>query len=561
MGSDTQALVRLSTLGTLEVSNLMNNSTALGAIRRRWWVIILLAGIGAALGALPQPARVEQQSKLTRYTATHTLLVNNTDALQGAGTAISPNQVPLLATTGEVPKRVAEKIQFAGNSALLASQVTVAFDPQTGALTVVTTQDSAPQAELVANTFADVLNSYLAERQDIVYQGRLAASSTRLDVLKKHLEDLSSQLALAKGDPILTAQVDAVSRQYSVAFEQNQLLTSSPPVLAFTTLQRAEAVPLVQAGGGLSAPRSRTTRGLLGLVTGLAVGVGVALLLGLLDRRIRTREQAEAIMGMRARVLIPRVKTDRRSLVVTNGRHDTLSDSYRTLRNVVDFIQGSLEPVDRARITVVVSPGPAEGKTSMAANLAAAMVETGQHTIVVNTDFRRPRLSGFVAEGPIVLLPIELEDVDSLDPRLLLADTVEPNLALLDLSTLNASAGELVRATAHVLPKLAESADAIVVDTSPVGATAEVLEMVPLADVIVVVVRIGSTSISTAVRTIAILRDLTTAPMVLVLTGLKPERNTYYEYADRRPVERGVIPSGARAARRTTWRRHREKVG
>ncbi len=71
------------------------------------------------------------------------------------------------------------------------------------------------------------------------------------------------------------------------------------------------------------------------------------------------------------------------------------------------------------------------------------------------------------------------------------------------------------------------------VDTSPLGATAEPLELVPIADVIVIVARVGQTNIETAQRTIAILRDLTTTPILLVLTGLSGERAAYYENTDR----------------------------
>lgn len=134
---------------------------------------------------------------------------------------------------------------------------------------------------------------------------------------------------------------------------------------------------------------------------------------------------------MRTRVLIPKVKDDQRSLVVHNDRHDALSDSYRTVRNIVGFIHGGLEPVDRARITVVVSPGPGEGKTSLAVNMAAAFVDAGQQTVVVNTDFRRPRLAALVTASPPPPLPFELADLSRLDPSSLLAPTVTPDLTML----------------------------------------------------------------------------------------------------------------------------------
>lgn len=508
----------------------MTNSSPLGAIRRRWWIIILMALVGAVFGALPQPEKVEEQVRT--FSATHTLLLNDETATENSTSAISPNQVTLFVTVGEVPQRAADSIGFGGNPAELASQIQPVFDFSTGALTISSTQESADRAELVADTFADELNSYLAERQDVIYQERIAASIDRLSALETQLNDLTRELALDPGSPTLAAQQSAISRQYSVAFEQSEALSASPPVLGFTTLQRAQAVETTDRG--LNAPTSRSSRGLLGGLVGASVGFGIALLLGQLDRRLRTREQAESLMDMRARVMIPKVRdADRDQLVVTTGRHDPLSDSYRTVRNVVGFVQGPADPGRGARITLVVSPGPGDGKTSLAANLAAAMAENGQRTILVNTDFRRPRLASTLGTSATTPLPFMLDDLDKLDPKSLLNKTDRTRLLLMDLSTIEGSAGELVRATTERLPALAQLADSIVIDTSPVGATAEVLELVPHADVIVVIARVGGTQISAAQRTMAILRDLATVPMILVLGGVKMDRANYYDYTDR----------------------------
>jgi hypothetical protein len=62
-----------------------------------------------------------------------------------------------------------------------------------------------------------------------------------------------------------------------------------------------------------------------------------------------------------------------------------------------------------------------------------------------------------------------------------------------------------------------------------------VQELIPTADVIVLVIRLNRTTIDTAERTIAIVRDLSTAPVLLVVTGVKLDRSKYYEYAHRRP--------------------------
>ena len=508
----------------------MNNFSPLGSLRRRWWVIVLMAIIGAIFGALPQPENVEEQVRT--FSATHTLLLNNEVSEQASASAISPQQVTLFVTTGEVPARVAAEIGYDGNPASLASQVTSIFDFNTGALTISTTGEDAARTELITDTFADELNSYLAGRQDEIYEERLAAALERLSELETELNDITFEVASDPESPTLLAQQGAISRQYSVAFEQSELLQANPPLLGFTTLQRAQAVETTDQG--LGAPTSRSSRALLGALVGAALGAGVALLLGQLDRRLRTREQAESIMDMRARVMIPKVRdNDRDQLVVARGRHDPLSDAYRTVRNVVGFVQGPAEPNGRARVTMIVSPGPGDGKTSLEANLAAAMAENGQRTILVNTDFRRPRLASALGAEAMTPLPFMLEDLPTLDAKSLLNKTDRSHLLLMDLSTIEGSAGELVRATIEKLPALGELADSIVIDTSPVAATAEVLELIPHADAIVVVARVGGTQISAAQRTIAILRDLATVPMILVLGGMKLDKANYYEYTDR----------------------------
>jgi succinoglycan biosynthesis transport protein ExoP len=383
----------------------------------------------------------------------------------------------------------------------------------------------------------------------VLYNQRLAASLERLSTLEEDLNDLTRQLAVNEESPTIQAQQNAIARQYSVAFEQSELLAANPPVLGFTTLQTAQAVETTDRG--LGAPTSRSSRALLGGLVGAALGVGIALVLGQLDRRLRTREQAESVLDMRARVMIPKVRdSDRDQLVVTTGRHDPLSDSYRTVRNVVGFVQGPAEPTNRARITLVVSPGPGDGKTSLAVNLAAAMAESGQRTILVNTDFRRPRLGDAIGAEATVPLPFMLEDLEKLDVKTLLNKTDRSGLLLLDLSTIEGSTGELVRATVEKIPSLTEIADSIVIDSSPVGATAEVLELIPHADVVVVIARVGHTQISAAQRAIAILRDLATVPMILVLGGVKMEKAQYYEYTDQK---------GGPTGRSNWWRRRATK--
>jgi hypothetical protein len=108
-----------------------STSSPLTGLKRRLWIVALFGVIGAVLGAVPQPQKVEETA--TTFNATHTMLINDTAGLSSS-VGVSPNQVVLLATTGEVPERVAEEIGFGGNPAELASRVSVTFDQASGAL-------------------------------------------------------------------------------------------------------------------------------------------------------------------------------------------------------------------------------------------------------------------------------------------------------------------------------------------------------------------------------------------------------------------------------------------
>lgn len=500
----------------------VKKQSALEAARSRWKIVVGMTALGAALGALPSPAKVEANSAIAAWNATNTMLATQVarPASPGGDSAsegIAAAQYTLFATVGEVPSRVAANIGWTGSPAELASTVEVFFDADTGALVFRTSQSTPELAVSIADGFATETAAYLAERQVQWNETLLQQWAKRVDELKAELDEKQAAIAGDETDSAGLAELAAVQGQYQLAFEQKTKLSAATSSELLTPLQSAQAVAVV--AGGLSAPNSRSVRGLLGALVGATLGLGSAVVLGRIDRRLRSREQVEEVTGLRVRVELPFIRDDARlARVLDSLQHDPLADGYRTVRNVVGFVHGSLPVVDRARVTLVVSPGPGEGKTSLTANLAASFAEIGMNTVAVNTDFRRPKLSERLCGAELAPLPWELEDLGWIPPGRVLRPTLIPNLSVFDLGVIG-PAGELARRTAAMIPQLAREADSIVIDSSPVSATAEVLELVPLADVVVVLVRLGETSISAAESTLAILRDLTTAPLLLVAVG------------------------------------------
>lgn len=501
----------------------MQRDTFLGALRRRWWVVVAAFLIGVVAGAAPSPDRAADTA--TAYEATHTMLLTSNDP-SGAISSDTLNfsEIELYATAGEVPRRVAERLGIA-NAAQLSLQVTASLDGSTGALSISTRQSSAERAEGIADAFAEELSNFIAIRQDEVREQRLNAATSRLSTLKAKVTQTAAELAKKPNDPIIQAELDSATRQYGAAFETAESLSGEPRTISLVTLQSAEAVAV--EAGGLQAPRSRTSRGLLLGIVGAVLGIGLVLLLNLIDPRIRRRSQAESIFGVQAQLTIPAsFRIGERSIWVRRDRNDSIGNAYRALRSVLALAHHDRPNTDRAPITLMLSSGPGDGKTTASANLAAAFAETGARTLAVNTDFRRPSLSTTLESQSGAP---RADEAPSGVPVVI--SRAVPELRVYDERSVDTEAvpGELARRVIRNLPDLSNIYDQVILDSPPISLAAEVFEFLPVADSIVVIVRLGHTRLETATKASETLRALgITDFLLVVIGGGGPEDSAYY---------------------------------
>lgn len=197
---------------------------------------------------------------------------------------------------------------------------------------------------------------------------------------------------------------------------------------------------------------------------------------------------------------------------------------------------------------VVTSPGPAEGKTTTALNLAAALAETGRSVIVVNADFRRPAITRALVSGRRPALP-GLASIGRVPAEDYLIGTDVDNVQLLDLAPLSATAGDLTRATVRMLGRVRQLAEVVIIDTPPLAVTTEALEFVPLADVVLLVAKAGATSAESAERAGELVRFAGASKVGVTITaaGLPRLRGgRYYDYYSKNFEE----PEGGRRSRR-----------
>ncbi len=167
-------------------------------------------------------------------------------------------------------------------------------------------------------------------------------------------------------------------------------------------IQGLHLVPLSQASSGSQILPRKKINLAIGLVIGLLLGFAYAMIRHQFDRRLRSSTEVEKQFGHSVIGMIPQSAQMRQddgqalSLAVT-GSVDSSSastaEAFRKLRTNLAFMDVDHPP----RVIVVTSPKQSDGKSTVAANLAAAIAIGGQPVTLIDGDLRRPTVAHSLA--------------------------------------------------------------------------------------------------------------------------------------------------------------------
>ena len=236
---------------------------------------------------------------------------------------------------------------------------------------------------------------------------------------------------------------------------------------------------------------------LFGLFLGLIAGGGLALTMELTDRSFRSPSEIRRRLGLPILGHIPRLKIDEPaerpsatgiepSLVSFYRPTSTEAEAYRGVRTQLYFsTQGRGHQVIQ-----VTSPNPGDGKSTLAANLAISIAQSGKRVVLIDCDFRKPRVH------KIFKLPkpdVGLASVMSGDAPLMTAvqGCEIENLSLMPCGPRPANPAELLTSPkfTEVLRDLRERFDFVIVDTPPVLAVSDPSAVAPRVDGVLLVFR------------------------------------------------------------------------
>ncbi len=246
----------------------------------------------------------------------------------------------------------------------------------------------------------------------------------------------------------------------------------------------------------------------LALLVSTVLSVGAVILSTTLDTSFHTFEDAGSALPVNMISALPYVRgTDR-------GRMDAFEESARALRNTIFAMRGSEAGVKSILLT---SAEPGEGKTTVAAQLAAVLAEFGRRTLLIHADFHGPDPQRESGDKP-GLSNILLQDISWRD-AVVKHDSL-PDLSILSLGSLRRRASELDWSGFTVLlQEVGADYDHIVVDAPVVGA-AESIQIMTTVDTVVLVTRAEVTSRQAVLSALASLERSRANLLGVVLNGV-----------------------------------------
>ena len=389
-------------------------------------------------------------------------------------------------------------------------------------LAVTAQSDDPDQAARIANQFAS--SALDARRRSLVTEVDAAIAGLR-----------AQRNGLPSGSPV---KVD-LGRQLS---QLRPLSGGEDPTLAFS--QRA--VP-PRSPAGVPAPLVVV----LSLLAGLTIGAGAALLLELVDRRIRDEEDLVRLASPPTLTRVPKLSRQeaRAAARVPLAVPPAVREGFRTLQIQLD----RNNPGHRS--VMITSASTGDGKTSSAINLAAEVAGAGYRTVLLDLDLRKPSIGpqlGLDASNGSVLSLItsqsKLADVLVSSPEL-------PGVQLLlaPTNTDHAFAEWLPPAISRWLPGILADAkalaDYVIIDTAPLGEVADALRIATQVDEVLLVAQLGHTRQDGLRTTLELLDHASCRVAGLIVIGSKVTIGAYGYYA-RHPAS---MKSGAGAGARG-WR-------
>ncbi len=356
------------------------------ARRYLWWLILIpfFGALGGWIGSMLQTPVWEARTQVlvTRSSTTGT----DAELLQYVNLRDLLYTYKDLLSEPWVREELARRL---GGEEISDKQVRVTI-PRQGLLLQIATRDTNP---LRAQQMADTLVQILIEQHQALQEERYRTEEERLtrqiDEIRVRMESLQQALASAEVlDPVqqeqLQKELDLYRQLYLNLLDKRETIR----------LHRLYNVPnVIQVRPAQLVPGPVAPKTMLNIIMGGAVGLmlvaGVIFLRESLNQAVRSEEDLRRLhVPLLATIMETEAFSEGEGPQVWLNPQSPYAEAFRVLRTNLEFLIVSRD----LKVLLITSPGPGERKTSLAANLAAIFAQAEKRVLLVDADFRRPRV-------------------------------------------------------------------------------------------------------------------------------------------------------------------------
>ncbi|GAA3828148.1 polysaccharide biosynthesis tyrosine autokinase [Nocardioides panacisoli] len=230
---------------------------------------------------------------------------------------------------------------------------------------------------------------------------------------------------------------------------------------------------------------------IVSVIIGLMLGIALAIARDLLDRTIRT---AENVADLTEAPVLASVAFDpdiRSAPLLTDlGGFAARTEAFRLLRTNLQFIDLD----HKARVLVVTSAVPGEGKTMTGTNLAVALAQTGRSVLIIDADLRRPRVASGLGLDPAIGLTTALVGKTDISDAIQVHEPSGLHVLASGAKPPNPTEILQARVTQDLIKRLRQSYDTVIIDAPPLLPVADASVLSTLADGVILVIRHGRTT-------------------------------------------------------------------
>jgi succinoglycan biosynthesis transport protein ExoP len=445
-----------------------------------------------------------------------------------------------IARVPAVARRVVQQVHVRGLTAgKLLNDSSVSNEQNTDLLDFGVTSTDPDTAAQLATAYAQAYTDYRTELDT-------AQLRNARDDLETRLSDLRAS-GIAKTSPLYTTLVGKVEQLRTLEALQTSRATLVRPATSGSQIQ------------------PRTARNIaFGVVLGILLGIGLALLGEAVDKRVRGEQDVEAALGipLLGRLAEP-PRRFRGRLAMANEPQGLYGEGYRTLKTNIDFVNQT----HGARVFMVTSAAEREGKSTTCANLAMTFARAGKRVLLVDLDLRQPSIA------QILSLPSTPGITDVAIGAASLRDAIttvavpggarmsyrsngaaKPSSAsgllnVLPAGTAPPNPGEFIASApvAAVLSELRDQGDIVIIDAPPTLPVGDVMTVSPLVDALLVVVRLPALKRPVLKEFARVLETMPVPKLGFIVTGISAHESYGYVSAEyhqpRAEAERAPLTS------------------